>query len=138
MRLSSTVRVVIVDDHPLLLEGTRAALEQALGIDVVGVCTDGATALQLVRTLDPDVILLDILLPDKSGIDVAREVRATAPHVAVVALTGHDDPEYPRAFQRLGARGFLRKNLSGMEIADAVRAVAAGEVRIPTELAAPL
>ena len=65
-----------------------------------------------------------------SGIEVARKIRSSAPDVAVIALTGHDDPEYPQALQRSGARGFLHKNLSGADIIETVRAVAAGETRL--------
>lgn len=121
------IRVVIVDDHPMLLEGTRSLLACTRDIDVVGTTTEGAEALALVGALRPDVLILDVRLPDVSGIEVARRVRELFPEIAVLILTGYDDVGYLRASIELGVRGYLRKSASGEEIISAVRMVAKGK-----------
>lgn len=123
------VRVVIVDDHPILLEGTRACLSSAPDVRVVDTAGDGATALARVQTHVPDVLLLDIRLPDISGVEVARQVRSTYPSVAVVVLTGYDDPAYSRELRKLRVHGYLAKTATGPDIVAAVRAAPARAAR---------
>jgi DNA-binding NarL/FixJ family response regulator len=120
------IRVVIVDDHPMLREGTRSVLTQHSGISVVGVAADGRAALELVNEHHPTVLLLDVHLPDISGVEVTRQVRSRHPEVAIVVLTGYDDAGYARALLRLGVRGYLGKAASADEIVAAVRAAAQG------------
>ncbi len=121
------IRVVIVDDHPMLREGTRVLLDAQPGITVAGVTGEGAAALRLVAELRPDVLLLDVHLPDLSGIEVARRVRDAHPAVAILVLTNYEEAGYVRALLQIGVRGYLGKTASGDEIAAAVRAVARGE-----------
>jgi DNA-binding NarL/FixJ family response regulator len=120
------IRVVLVDDHPLVREGTQALLAGQLGIVVAGVAGDAATALRLLEEERPDVLLLDVRLPDASGIEVARRARAVRPDTAIVILTGYDDVAYVRTLLQMGVRGYLRKTASGQDIVAAIRAVAAG------------
>ncbi len=124
---ATPIRVILVDDHPLLREGTRALLAQNAGIAVVGAAGDGKAALRLVGEQHPDVLLLDIHLPDISGVEVAREVRVRSPRVAILVLTGYEDVGYARGLLQLGVQGYLRKSASGAEIVAAIRAVAAGQ-----------
>ena len=131
------IRVVVVDDHPMLREGTRSVLMQHTGIDVVGVAADGRTALELVNEHRPHVLMLDVHLPDVSGVEVTRQVRSRYPEVAIVVLTGYEDAGYARALLRLGVRGYLGKTASADEIVAAVRAAAQGLTVIePAALAA--
>jgi DNA-binding NarL/FixJ family response regulator len=123
----AAIRVVIVDDHPLLREGTQAALRRERDIDVVGAAGDGLTAMAMVEEVRPNVLLLDINLPDVSGVEVARRVAADRPEVAILVMTGYDDPSYRRVLAQLGVRGYLRKTMSGHEIANAIRAAAEGQ-----------
>jgi DNA-binding NarL/FixJ family response regulator len=120
------IRVAVVDDHRALREGTRDLLARTPGITVVGVAGDGAGALQLVATLGIDVLILDVHLPDLSGIEVTRRVRASHPDVRILILTGFDEVGYVQALRQLGAHGYLRKSASGRDIVDGVRALAAG------------
>lgn len=103
------IRVVLVDDHPALRHGTQVLLEQAGGIEVVGATEQGAAALPLVESLRPDVLLLDVHLPDVSGVEVARRVRERFPEVAVLVLTGYEEIGYLRALREIGVRGFVGK-----------------------------
>jgi DNA-binding NarL/FixJ family response regulator len=121
------INVVIVDDHPLVRAGTQALLDESVGIRVLGTAGEAGTALDLVREHKPDVLLLDVRLPDMSGIELARQVRAQHPSVAILVLTGHDEIGYARALRHIGVRGYLSKTASGPEIVAAVRAVALGQ-----------
>lgn len=126
-------RVVIIDDHPMMREGTRALLDQAPDIKVVGTAGRGAEALRLVGELRPDVLILDVRLPDISGVEVAKRVREAFPEVGLLILTGYDDVGYFRALMDLGVKGYLRKTAKGEDIAEAVRLVAQGERIVDTE-----
>jgi DNA-binding NarL/FixJ family response regulator len=125
-RRSESVRVFIVDDHPMLREGTQSSFERAPGIEVVGTASDGASALEQIAQQTPDVLVLDMRLPDMSGVDVARHVRSLFPSIGIVILTGYDDPHYARAVTQLDIQGYLRKTASSDEIVAAVRRVASG------------
>ncbi len=121
-----TITVAIVDDHPMLLDGSRAHLERASGIEVMWVAHDGRTALASVRARQPDVLVLDLHLPDVSGVEVARAIQADFPAVAILALTGYDDPTYLRELLGMGIRGYVNKTASGEQLAAAVSALASG------------
>ncbi len=123
---SREVRVFIVDDHPMLREGTQSSFERAPGIKVVGTAADGGSAIEQITIQLPDVLVLDMRLPDMSGVDVARHVRTRFPSIGIVILTGYDDPHYARALTKLDIQGYLRKTASSDEIIAAVRQVAAG------------
>jgi DNA-binding NarL/FixJ family response regulator len=127
------IRVAVVDDHPLMLEGTRTALERAGGMVVVGEAVDGAGALRLTAEAQPDVLVLDLRLPDMSGVEVARHVRERQPTVAIVALTAASEAGLARAVLRLGARGCVSKSAGCEALAAAVRAAAAGRRMVVTD-----
>ena len=122
----AAIRVVVVDDHPVALNWTTTSLAEAPGIEVVGAAENGRGGLGLVASLRPDVLVLDVHLPDISGIEVARRVRAALPEVAVLIVTGFDDAIYAQALLQLGVRGYITKSASAAEIIDAVRQAAAG------------
>lgn len=121
-----TLRVLIVDDHEVLRAGTRQVLESSDDIVVVGEADDGSAALGMIDDLNPDVVLIDIRLPDRSGIDVARQLTVTHPHVRVVVLSAYDDDEFVRAALEAGATGYLLKTMPGEELIGAVHAAGQG------------
>jgi len=119
------IRVVLVDDHTIMREGTQLILEGA-GITVAATAATGAEALRLVARHRPNVLVLDLQLPDTSGVEVAQTVRKDCPEVGVLVLTGHAEGGYIRTLLQIGVQGYLHKMASGAEIVAAVRAVAAG------------
>jgi DNA-binding NarL/FixJ family response regulator len=120
-------RVVLVDDHPVVRKGIRDLLQEAIGITVVGEAGQGAEALELVRTLTPDVLLLDMELPDMTGDQVVRELKARGAPVLVLALSAYMDKEYITASLANGAAGYLVKDEVPEYIVEAIRGVARGE-----------
>lgn len=122
------IRVLVVDDHPVFRAGVRAALADADAVTVVGEAADAATALSIVDQLAPHVVLMDLHLPDRSGIDATRQLAASHPEVAVLVLTMSEDADAILSAVRAGARGYLVKGAEVERIQSAIRTVAAGEV----------
>ncbi|HUR09465.1 MAG TPA: response regulator transcription factor [Nonomuraea sp.] len=123
-----TVRVVLADDHPIVRDGLAALLSTLPDIEVVGVAANGRQAVRATVTLAPDVLVLDIQMPDMTGIEAAREVAAAAPGVAVLMLTMFDDDGSVFSAMQAGAKGYVLKGADQGEIVRAINAVAAGEV----------
>jgi DNA-binding NarL/FixJ family response regulator len=123
----SAIRVVLVDDHPVVRSGIKILIEGAGDIEVVGEGASGAEAFELVARLAPDVLLLDMEMPGLSGIEVARQLHAEGSPVRVLALSAYDDEQYVIELLAIGAAGYLTKDEALDTIADAVRGVAAGE-----------
>ncbi len=125
-RDDGVLRILIVDDHEVLRTGTRQVLEASEDIVVVGEADDGNAALAMIDDLMPNVVLIDIRLPDRSGIDVTRHLTLTHPGVRVVILSAYDDDEFVRAALEAGATGYLLKTMARDELVAAVRAAAQG------------
>ena len=121
------LRVVIADDHPVVRDGLSALLASVDRIEVVATAGTGRDAVAAAVTATPDVIVLDIQMPDLDGVGAAREIRRVAPRVAVLVLTMFDDDASVFAAMRAGARGYVLKGSGQEEIVRAIRAVAAGE-----------
>ena len=122
-----TTRVLLVDDHQLVRAGMRALIERLSGCEVVGEADDGREALRLAATLQPDVILMDILMPELDGVDAAAQVAVVAPHARVLMLSMNAAAEHVLRALQAGAAGYLLKNISPAELELAIRAVARGE-----------
>lgn len=128
------VRVLLVDDHPIFLDGLLTALGGLPGIDVVGTAADGETALRAVGELRPDVVLMDLAMPGIGGVEATRRITARG-DAAVLVLTMHADDESVYAAIRAGAAGYLLKGAARDDVTRAVAAVAAGEAVFGTEIA---
>jgi two-component system NarL family response regulator len=120
------VRIVIADDHPLLLEGISASLQAQPGIDVVATAMDGAEAIQVYRLVKPDVLLLDLQMPVKDGLEATVAIRSMFRDARVLILTTYSGDARVVSVLRAGAAGYVLKNISGAELARAIRTVAAG------------
>ena len=132
-----TTRLLLVDDHKLLREGLRRAVEDA-GFDVVGEAGDGEEAVRLAVELRPDLVLMDVTMPVLDGIEATRRLRQSAPEARVVILTMHGEEETVDRALRAGAVAYLLKDCSIDQVADTLRAVAAGDTDLSADLARSL
>ncbi len=130
-----TTRLLLVDDHAVVRSGLRMLLEGQPDVEIVGEAATAAEALSAAGRLNPDVILMDIGLPDKSGIEATREIKARFPEISIVALTIHEDEEYFFKMLDAGASGYVPKRAAPEELLTAIRAAASGEVYLYPSLA---
>ncbi len=121
------IRVVLVDDHPVVLGGLRALLDSLPDFEVVGTATDGEAGVREVVLTKPDVVLMDIRMPGIDGLEATRRIRQSASGVAVLVLTMFDDDDTVFGAMRAGAQGYLLKGADQAEIDRGIRAVVAGE-----------
>jgi DNA-binding NarL/FixJ family response regulator len=119
-------RVLLVDDHPLVRAGVRRVLEGASDIEVLGEASDGAAALEAMRELRPDVVILDLGMPGMDGVSVLRRARLILPAVKILVLTMHASPEYVALAIQAGADGYLLKESAVQELLVAIQTVVAG------------
>jgi DNA-binding NarL/FixJ family response regulator len=146
MRMNSTsdrstdqsLRVLIVDDHALFRRGLQMVLKQESDIEVVGEAADGHEAVGKAQELMPDVILMDVRMPKRSGIEATQRIKELLPHVKILMLTISDEEADLYEAIKAGASGYLLKEISIDEVADAVRSVWAGQSRISPSMAAKL
>jgi two-component system response regulator NreC len=128
-------RLLLVDDHAVVRSGLRMLLGNESDVEIVGEAGTAQEALDAVAMFKPDVILMDIGLPDKSGIEATREIKDRFPKIAVVALTIHEDEEYFFKMLEAGASGYVPKRAAPEELLTAIRAAALGEVYLYPSLA---
>jgi CheY-like chemotaxis protein len=134
-RRGGRVRVLVVDDHPHYREGLVTALAAIPEVEVVGEAGDGREAVELAAALEPDVVVMDLKLPDLNGIDATREIVARRPATAVLVLTMLEGDDSVFAAMRAGARGYLLKGADRREIARALDTVPSGEIVFSSEIA---
>jgi chemotaxis response regulator CheB len=130
------ITVLLADDHRILLDGLRTLLEGEEDIEVIAEAEDGRAAVQLARELSPDVVVMDIAMPDLNGIDATRRIKADNPHTSVVALSARADAQAAGRILEAGALGYLCKNAAFSELARAIRAVAARQPYLNPPVAA--
>jgi two-component system response regulator NreC len=128
-------RLLLVDDHAVVRSGLRMLLGTESDVEIIGEAGTAAEALASAADLKPDVILMDIGLPDKSGIEATRDIKTQFPQVAIVALTIHEDEEYFFKMLEAGASGYVPKRAAPEELLTAIRAAAHGEVYLYPSMA---
>lgn len=120
------IRVLLADDHEVLSEGLRYLLEAQPDIEVIGACSNGRQAVRLAAELKPDVILMDITMPELNGIEATQLILTRLPAVKILILSMYSNPEHIQRALQAGAKGYLVKMSAGKEVVDAVRAVYKG------------
>lgn len=131
---SEEIRVVIADDHAVVRQGIRGVLEEVEGLRVVGEASDGDAALALTQEHQPDLVVLDVTMPGKTGLEVARALRDAGSGVRVLMLSMHDEPEYVLEAVRSGAYGYVLKDVTPAELRDAVTAIHEGREYFATRV----
>lgn len=137
-RVMTLIRVLVVDDHPLLREGVKAVLEDHPDVEVVAEAANGREAVAAFAKYHPDVTLMDLQMPEMSGTDAIGEIKARFPDARIVVLTTYKGDVSALRALRAGAVGYLLKSQLRMELLEAIRTVHAGGRRIPGEIAADL
>ncbi|MEW6635235.1 MAG: response regulator transcription factor [Actinomycetota bacterium] len=132
------IRLVIVDDHELAREGLKDLLSDAPDIEVLGEASNGREAIQLCSRLKPDLVMMDVRMPEMDGLAATRELKRREPRISVLMLTMHDNPEYLLEALKAGAAGYVLKDAAEEEVIGAVRQVREGESPLDPKLAARL
>lgn len=130
------IRVLLADDFPVVLDGLRVLLETQRDIEVVGVAANGSEALRQTRQLHPDVVIMDIAMPEMNGIEATLQMHDACPSTRVLVLSMHSTTEHIFRALQAGAKGYLLKDSAGAEVVDAVRAVHAGRRYLSQKIAA--
>jgi RNA polymerase sigma factor (sigma-70 family) len=124
---SSTIRILLADDHTILRQGLKLILSSQPDLQVVGEAANGNEVVQLAQELRPDIVLLDVAMPELNGIDATRRMMETNPKLRILVLSMHKEAVYVREILRAGARGYLLKDVIDSELLSAVRSVARGD-----------
>jgi DNA-binding NarL/FixJ family response regulator len=132
------IRIVIADDHTIMREGLKRILDGAEDVEVVGEAVDGFEALAQVRRGGFDLLLLDLSMPGRSGVDLIHQIKDEAPKLAVLILTMHEEEQYAVRAIRAGAQGYVTKESAGTQLVSAIRKVASGRPYISMEVAEQL
>jgi two-component system response regulator NreC len=125
--LPRPVRIVVVDDHGIVREGLMALLNRQQGMTVIGSASTGKAAIQAAERLKPDIIIMDLMLPDLNGIDATERILSANPDTQIIALSASHTTEHVCRALRAGARGYVVKDARGAELVEAVKAVASGK-----------
>ena len=133
MSTAERIRVMVVDDHPIMRNGLRDALEASGRFEVVGLAADGEEAVRIVEELKPEVVVMDVIMPHKDGIDACREIMELLPETRVLILTASTEEDAVIEAIAAGATGYLQKYSRPEEFVEAVLDVAGGRLRIPDE-----
>ena len=132
------IRIMITDDHALVRDGLQSMLDDEPGLEVVGEAANGREALELCRSLRPDLVLMDVRMPDMDGLEATRAIKGELPSTSVLMVTMHENPDYLMEALSAGAAGYVLKGASGDILVDAINRTMRGESPLNEELAARL
>ena len=118
-----TIRILLVDDHPIVRQGLKTLLEGRTGWQVIGEASDGVEAIEKAKNLRPDVMVLDVTMPNMNGLEACRLIRRQAPQPEILFVTQHDSPQMMREALEAGARGYVVKSNAARDLLEAVEAV---------------
>jgi len=135
---SMKIKVLLAEDHKIVREGTRQLLDQSPDMEIVGEAADGVEAVRLAGELHPDVVVMDVRLPRLNGIEATRAIAAGFPAIRILILSAYDDDSYVFPLLEAGASGYLLKTASGVELAEGIRHVIAGEPALSPRITAKL
>ncbi len=138
MRANDKINVMLVDDHAIVRQGLRTYLELQPDIQVVGEASDGKQAISMVRELLPDVVLMDLVMPNTDGVEATRAITALSPSTRVIVLTSFSEDEKVFASIKAGAQGYLMKDVLPQDLVAAIRTVYRGEAQLDPEIARKL
>lgn len=127
LQVDRLIRIVLADDHPVVREGLRTMLPQCGPVEIIGEAENGRVLIDLVEELQPDVVLMDIKMPEMNGIEAMELLTRNYPHVKVLVLSMYDNPEYVRRLVKAGCRGYMLKDSSPHEMTSAVEKIHRGE-----------
>jgi len=130
-----SIRVLLADDHKILREGLRSLLSRKRGIEVVAEAGSGKSAIELARQYRPDIVIMDVTMPDLNGFEATRRILAEFPDIKVIALSMHADKQYLAKMFNAGAVGYLRKECASKELAQAIEIVLNGEIYLSPGIA---
>jgi DNA-binding NarL/FixJ family response regulator len=130
-----SIRILLVDDHRLILQGLRALLQQEADFEIVGEAMDGRTAIDKVAELQPDVIVMDLQMPELHGVEATRRAMSLQKHIKVIGLSARADPQATREMLSAGARGYVVKQAAFEELVQAIRSVANDEIYLSPSVA---
>jgi DNA-binding NarL/FixJ family response regulator len=136
--VAQKTRILIVDDHPMMREGLASLLGAQPDIEVRGEAETAAQALDMIPSMQPHVVIADITLPGKSGLELIKDIAAMYPEVATLAVSMHDESVYAERVLRAGARGYIMKKEGGKRILEAIRKVRAGDVAVSEKMSAQI
>jgi DNA-binding NarL/FixJ family response regulator len=130
-----SVRVLLADDHTIVREGLRKLVDQDIGIEVIAEADTGRKAVELAIELEPDIVVMDITMPDLNGIDATAKIRSEVPNTRVLCLSMHTDKRFVMAVIRAGASGYLLKDCPSEELSRAIHAIARNEIYLSPQIA---
>jgi DNA-binding NarL/FixJ family response regulator len=130
-----SIRILLADDHQIMREGLVALLERETGLRVVGEASDGRAAVRLARELSPDVVVMDVTMPDLNGIDATRQILGENRQIKIIALSMHADRRFVKGMLQAGASGYLLKHSASQELIKAIKLVIANRVYLSPEIA---